>query len=440
VNEAKVYVGLDFARRTVQVAIQDAQGHALGRSQRLDNSGRGYEQFRELLRQAAEQAGVQRLVIGGEATGYYWLPFYQQLVSDPALGEMQLEPYLMNARWVHWRKKGHTPTHKDDPSDARAICDYVRTDPPGSLWGYDQAGLALRFLTRLRFHLSHSLTREKNLAQQYLFLLQPGYAVHRPLSDVFGATSRRLLGDEQALAELQAMSPQKRAEQLQTWSAGRLPNPQHVAAVFEQVFADQFPLPEALTQPLRDALGTQLTLIEALQKQIRHVEQHIAQQLQSGDYPQVGYLQSIPGIGPVLACGIAVEIGDLSRFTDPPEWDPVKRCPRKRTHAEVNDAVHKYAGLWWRHTQSGSFVGDLHPLSREGNPYLRYYVVEAAEMLRLHLPDFRSYYQAKFDQAHHNAHKRALVLTASKALDLFVTLLRRQEVYRAKEDRNPSAR
>jgi hypothetical protein len=106
---------------------------------------------------------------------------------------------------------------------------------------------------------------------------------------------------------------------------------------------------------------------------------------------------------------------------------------RPRVPSEIPDAVAKYAGLWWPNNASGQFQADDLHLSRKGNPYLRYYVLEAAENMRQSIPALHAYFSRKYDQATTHKHKRAIVLTGSKCLDLFVTLLRRKEVYRSKE-------
>ena len=41
------------------------------------------------------------------------------------------------------------------------------------------------------------------------------------------------------------------------------------------------------------------------------------------------------------------------------------------------EALAKYAGLVWRENQSGNFQADDTPLSKAGNTYLRYYLIEA---------------------------------------------------------------
>jgi hypothetical protein len=89
--------------------------------------------------------------------------------------------------------------------------------------------------------------------------------------------------------------------------------------------------------------------------------------------------------------------------------------------------------LGWPDNSSGNFQAEDKRLSREGNAYLRFYILEAADSLRQHLPPFTKYYNSKYTQAFHHKHKRALVLTGRKALDLFVALLRHREPYRVKE-------
>lgn len=70
-------------------------------------------------------------------------------------------------------------------------------------------------------------------------------------------------------------------------------------------------------------------------------------------------LQTIPGVGPVFTAGIIAEIGQIERFGD-------------------EGKIAKYATLYWRKHQSGRFTVDDTSLSHNGNQYLRYYLVEAA--------------------------------------------------------------
>jgi len=69
-------------------------------------------------------------------------------------------------------------------------------------------------------------------------------------------------------------------------------------------------------------------------------------------------LQTVLGVGPMFIAGIIAEIDQIERF--------------------ANDTkIAKYAGIYWRKHQSGRFTTKDTSLSRKGNQYLRYYLVEA---------------------------------------------------------------
>lgn len=124
-------------------------------------------------------------------------------------------------------------------------------------------------------------------------------------------------------------------------------------------------------------------------------------------------LQSIPAVGPVFTAGIIVEIGQIERF-------------------ENEEKIAKYAGLYWRKHQSGRFTADHTSLSRHGNQYLRYYLVEAANSVRRHIPEYNDYYAKKYQEVPKHQHKRALVLTARKFVRLVDALLRKNQIYTPK--------
>ena len=104
-----------------------------------------------------------------------------------------------------------------------------------------------------------------------------------------------------------------------------------------------------------------------------------------------------------------------------------------REWSEVEDAVAKFAGLWWPKNASGDFSAEETPLSKRGNAYLRYFILQAADRMRLYIPSYSAYYSKKYIQATKHHHKRALVLTGRKAVGLIVGLLHHHEFYRPEE-------
>ena len=71
-------------------------------------------------------------------------------------------------------------------------------------------------------------------------------------------------------------------------------------------------------------------------------------------------------------------------------------------------------------------------MAKTGNRYLRYYLIQAANLMRKCIPEYAAFYARKFSESSKHHHKRALVLTARKSVGLVVGLLHRNEPYRSK--------
>ncbi|GAV23425.1 transposase, partial [Carboxydothermus pertinax] len=123
-----------------------------------------------------------------------------------------------------------------------------------------------------------------------------------------------------------------------------------------------------------------------------------------------------PGLGPVICAGIIAEIGDIHRFPN-------------------DSALAKFSGLTWREHQSGEFEADTTPLTKTGNAYLRYYLIQAANSVRQYEPEYREFYSRKFRESKTHYHRRALVLTARKLVRMVDALLRSNQLYLPKGQR-----
>jgi len=366
------------------------------------------------------------LTVSGEATGYYWLPFFEQLAADPELNEQALDLHLLNPRWVKWFKRCFPEDHKSDQKDPYYIAERTRTRPPQIAWQRSET-LPLRFFSRYRFHLAQDLTREKNYFMALLFLKLSDFQRCRPFADAFGLTCQQILSQETDLAALAAMPPDQLADYLAQLSANHLPKPEANAARLQLAIEQSFPLAPALAGPVQDVLDFTTAHINFLQAQCRLVEAKIRHRLP--DYPAIEKLTTIPGLGLILAAGIGAEIGHTQRFLQGRKWDKRRKRYRPRTLRDAEDAVAKIAGLWWPKYDSGDFVSQDRHLARSGNPYLCYYSIQAADRMRLNIPAYTRFYDRKFHEVPKHQHKRALVMTARKGIGLFVGLLHRNEAF-----------
>jgi hypothetical protein len=429
----RLVVGIDIGRNTVDLALLHPDGQPLEMHQHFVNSPRGYAQAKQLFQDTLATQGLSGIDFAVEATSYYWLPLYIQLSQDPELAEYAPRLAVLNAGWVKWFKKSFSPNHKSDQSDPYYIGERERTLRDPIWWQYDPHWLKLRLLTRFRYHLTRSLAREKNHYQLFLFLAYSNYAQAKPFSDTFGVLSQSLLANPEVLETLDTLSVDEIAEQLVRLGRGRLPDPYANAERLYRALHESYPLPEALAPTVRAILHHLTAILDALQAEIQNVDRAIEQCLQDEEYPEVAWLDSIPGIGKVFSAAIAAEIAGIQRFATPLKWDARHKTYRKRNARDVEDALAKFAGLWWPQNASGQFKAEERPLSKRGNDYLRYFTLLAVDRMRLFIPSYTRFYHTKYHQSTTHHHKRALVLTGRKALGLFAGLLLHQEPYQPEE-------
>jgi len=428
----RLQVGIDFSQKRADFCLLSPDGEALVNHQAFPNSLPGYQKARQMLLEQLRTQTFDGVDVSGEATSYYWLPYFWQMAHDDELSACDLSLFLLNPRQVFWFKKSLPPDDKTDQVDPFYIAERTRTRRPTSSWDPQDNWMPLRFYTRLRFHLAQSLTREKNYYLIYLFLLHNTYKQIKPFSNTFGVASQQVLSGELSLAELVALPEDDLAEKLDDWSGGTLDDPLKTARKLRQVATESFSLPQPLALPVQRILDTTLDHINFIEKQIEQVEQWISAEVETS-HPEVRFLDTVPGVGLVLAAGITAEIGDLQRFFKTKKWNKHHKAYRTRTLREVEDAVAKLAGLWWPANASGDFVSEDRHLAKTGNRYLRYYLIQAANGMRRQIPAYISFYGSKFREATRFKHKRALVLTARKSIGLFVGLLHRKEAYRQQE-------
>ena len=427
----RLQVGIDFSRKRADFSLLSPEGERIATDLAFPNSVSGYGMAKQLLLETVQAHGFDGVDVSGEATGNYWLPFFLQLASDPHLAAYDRRLFVLEPRRVRWYKKSYGPEDKTDRTDPFYVADRTRTMPHPLNWEPDLDIMPLRFYTRLRFHLTQQLAREKCFLSSYLFLKASGYAQASCFSDTFGRTSCALLSDPGVWDRAGDLSEEELAALLDELSGHRLRDPHGHAAKLRQALDESFVLPQCLQEPLQRIVDVEIANVRFLLDQIAKADRDIAREAEK--HPGVRCLASVPGIGPVFSSGIVAEIGSLQRFLAPPKWDARHRTYRRRNLRDAEDAVAKIAGLWWPRRASGDFVGEDRRLSRAGNRYLRYYLILAANGLRRLVPEYRAFYARKYRAANKHRHWRALVLTARKSVGLIVGLLHRNEAWRSEE-------
>jgi transposase len=404
-------VGVDVHRHTNTICCMDQHGQQLGPRVTLPNTRPGTEALVQQLAQQVVAGNFDAIHLACEATGWYWWHFCQTLDQDPVLQQWPLELYALNPRLTATFSKTYVDHEHTDVNDAFVIADRLRMGrdlPPP--FHVEERYLAVRLLTRYRFHVIQALARAKAYCLAILYLKASAYAHGRPFADVFGAASQAVLQEFSSLEQVAAIPLADLAEWIDVHGRRRFADPEAKARALQQVARESYVLPVALQAPVQLILDLSLQHIRALERQVQRVERAIAEQMATVPHT----LETIPGIGPVYAAGIISEIGGVDRF------------------AYAEGKVAKFAGFKWRKYQSGMFTAEETTLSRTGNRYLRYYLVEAANAVRMHAAEYGAYYDRKYHEVRQHQHKRALVLTARKLVRLVVRLLTTNEPYHAR--------
>ena len=406
------YVGLDVSQDDASICFLLADGSEPVPAWTIPNTQPGADALATTLAQFAQTYHVDQLRIGMEATGLLWWHLAVSLKDAPALAPFAPRIYALNPHLITTFRKNFGALPKTDCADAFLIAERLRFGRQlPSPFQLDARYAPIQRLTRFRCHLAQNLAREKSYFLSFLFLTFSTYGQVAPFGDPFGATSSAVL-DEFTTEELAQQSLEELAAYLQTKGRGRFADPDALASTLQRAARDSYRLDKVLQEPLRLVLGTTLATIRTLQMQLKTLDKTIAQELAA--IPQT--LASVPGLGPVWTAGLIAELGDISRFDD-------------------EAAIAQFAGLTWEAKESGNFQAEDTALTKRGNSYLRYYLVEAANSVRTHCPEYAQYYAAKYAQTPKHAHQRALLLTARKLVRLIDVLLREGKRYLPPDER-----
>ena len=68
-------------------------------------------------------------------------------------------------------------------------------------------------------------------------------------------------------------------------------------------------------------------------------------------------------------------------------------------------------------------------MSKAGNRYLRYYLIEATDSVVRHCPEYAAFYEKKYAEVPKHQHKRALALTSRKLIRMLFGLLDKSQLY-----------
>lgn len=372
-------------------------------SKKYPNNIEGAEKLITDIENAMIKHNLDSIYFGVESTSNYHFHILLFLGESFLVHKYSLTLFQLNATLIHNYKKIFTRTSKTDKYDsyiiANRLCFGELPEPFEPHNEYE----SLKRLTRTRFHIIKSLEKEYNYFLSQLYLKFSEYR-NLPFSSTFGATSISIL-TEFEVEELIEMPEEKLIDFLISKSKDKFSDPEKYAEEIKKIARNCYRVNKRVSDAINTILKISLQTIKGLKDSLKTLNKSIEKELEHFD----NTLDSIPGIGPIFTACIIAEIG-------------------KRKF--VNDGkLAKYAGLTWNKYQSGDFDSDDTPLNKNGNKYLRYYLIQAANSVKNHCPEFTSFYSKKYKEATVHHHKRALVLTARKLLRTLFILLRDKTLY-----------
>jgi transposase len=408
-----LYVGIDVSKDSNQVCAVNFTGSKLGGFKSPNNKD-GAEIIEQKLLDIVTKTKLINVIIVLEATGIYSIHIATYLSVSEKLTPYNILVYCLNPKSTSNYQRSFTDLDKTDPNDAFMLADFARVGRTNSLTPYKgPQKTALQRLTRHRKHLADLLASEKTRVLNDIFIKFSDFnnSSHdnKVFSNTFGATAQAVILEYKTTDEIINEPIDNLIEFIKDKSRNRVDS-KEIALALKKAARASFRLDKTAYDPINLAIASSFNVINCLENEIKEVDKAILKTVKGFNETEYKVLLAIPGIGPVYAGGILAEIGSITQFSS-------------------EEALAKYAGVTWRQKQSGNFQAEETYMTKTGNDYLRYYLMEATQMAVIHNPTFNEYFNKKVAEVTTHQYKRALALTCRKFIRLVYGLMSKNQLY-----------
>lgn len=404
-----LFVGIDVSKDSNHVYAMNLDRKKL-LSSNIPNTQDGANQIEVKLLSLINEYKLSKIIIVLESTGVYSAHIATFLSSSKYLAVFDIKVFIINPKISKNYRKSFSDMDKTDPKDAFVLADIARVGRTDGLTPFrGSQRLTLERLTRHRLHIAELLSTEKVYALNNVFLKFSGFDTL--FSNNFSATAVDLLLEYKTTDEILDSSLEDLTNFVIKSSRNRFSNPEDIAARIKTAAKASYRLDKVSYDPINISLASSINLIKCYSEEMKEIDKAISLQVLGFSTNQYQSLLSIPGIGKVYAAGILAEIADINQF-------------------ESDDSLAKFAGITWRRHQSGKFEAEDTRMTKTGNKYLRYFLIEATNSVIRHIPEYRDFYNKKYNEVTTHQHKRALVLTARKLIRLIYGLLSTDRLYK----------
>lgn len=416
-----LFVGIDIASRINVVSALDFHQDYFIKMKPVPNSLDGAQLLESMIVAVlANNHQFKFLIFAMESTSFYGVHIANYLSASDKLAPFSVHVYCLNPKEVKNYKKSFNDLGKNDGIDSFVIADYARvgriTIKP---WRGSQY-LALQRLTRHRLHITDCIAREKSYMLNNIFLKFSEYALlhkdEHPFSNKYSATAEAILTEFTTNEDLVNSSVEQLVAFVNSKSRGRIVDPDETAKLLQAAARNSYRLDQCLYEPLTISIASSFNCISSFEKELNAIDKAILQTVQGLNPNEYTVLISIPGIGKVYSAGILAELGSIKAFQN-------------------SDALAKYCGIVWNDNQSGEFEAEDKRMSKSGNRYLRYYIIEATGSVIRNCPEYKCFYNKKYVETRNHQHKRALALTSRKFIRMLFGLLDKNQLYSPEKSR-----
>ena len=402
-----LFVGIDVHSEKNSYGFIDDNGNQLNKKAfYIHNNLPGAQKLEEKIDSTMKKGPFDKLMIATEASSFLDLHLVDYLATSKTLAKYSPLIYQFNPKLTAGLKKVYADIDKSDDIDPFVIANRLRFGHLPEPYEDSKPYFPLKRLTRYRYHLVNTIAREKNYFLTHLFLKFSSFSSLKPFSDTFGKTSLAVITEFFSVDGIAAIPIEKLVDFIIKQGKNRFKEPQKIAETVKKVARESYRIRPSLANSVNLILASTLQNIRTLSASLKEVNEAITKEIKA--FPNT--LESVKGLGPIYTAGIFAELGNIDRFNSQAK-------------------VAKFAGLTWRKRKSGKYESEITRMTKTGNRYLRYYLIEAANSLRVHNDEYKAFYQNKYNEVTKHRHKRAVALTARKLVRLVFALLSKNQLW-----------
>lgn len=391
-DDSLIYVGIDVASRKHDCCILNRDGSALFENFTFTNDRNGFETLISNIVSLKSASGSLNVKIGLESTGHFSTNLTNFLIGQG------FEVTTFNPLHVNLYRKAQTLRKtKTDKSDARFLAAMLFSDDtkPYSPASYHIS--ELKVLTRHRFRLLSIRSKLKTSYNRQLTILFP--ELHTAVWSIHQNSCLALLSQFPSAQAIAQCHLTRLTSLLAEASQGRYGREKAIQ-IRELAKVSIGSCSPALSFELVQTIQT----VRFLQTQISAIDARIREVMVALDSP----ILTVPGISYTLGAIILAEVGDITRFATPAK-------------------LLAFAGLDPSTYQSGKFSANSTPMVKRGSSYLRWALINAARLIAMRDPTFKSYMAKKKSEGKHQF--LALSHVGKKLVRVIFSLLKNNSIF-----------